>query len=396
MNGLIERTINDYNILIDIHKANEVFFEENAIQSNKDLSNITPIELCNIISPNKFTPLLLTWELLDKCSFACPFCYIVGHSKNKIVRFSEMENHINELIQMGLLYCSLTGGEATLHPDFIEIYTYLKKRGVLIELYTNGSLLEEKHFELFSDLPPFKIEITIYGLTENSFKNATGTNKFDYKKILENILLLKRKGINIVCKTPINTCTIQEFDEIQKWCNENQIKFYYSTNITDGYDGDSLGNFSVDFAQKIKYEAQKIEEIYKEHPTQFENNKRSIKSCYTCSIRNYGFHINSGFEIMPCSETHLFETKTSILENNIHSGIKKYRDFINQFLDKNIVGCSGCEASSICKMCTAKAEPVRNSNNKITDFKVPSGHCENERKKVANIYDHIITNSSFS
>lgn len=395
MSELIERTINNINLLVNANKPNEIFFEKEVVESHPDISNITPVELCKIIAGNNFTPLLMSWEILDKCSFSCPFCYIVGHSNHKLVRFKETKKHIDDLIDRGLLYCTLTGGEATLHPDFIEIYKYLKLKGVLVEIYTNGSLIADHHIELFKEFPPFKIEITIYGISSSSFSDATGTNKFDYQMILKNIVDLKDAGINIICKTPLNVKTVDEFDDIQAWCEANHVKFYYSTNIFDGYDGENLDKYAVKFDQQIKYEALKFESIYKQYPTDFENNKRSVKSCYTCSIRNYGLHINSAFEMMPCSETHLTEAKTNILENSIDIGIKKYRDFVTNFFDKPIVGCSGCEASSICKMCTAKAKPIKNTNDIVTDFKVPEHHCETQRKKVLKINDYIIQNSNY-
>lgn len=108
---IIEREINGIGIAVDSSKPNEIFFESSFVLEHPEVQrNLTTIEICNILSGSTYTPLLLTWELLDKCSFKCPFCYIVGHSNNKITRFKNSKKHIAELIDLGLLYCTLTGG----------------------------------------------------------------------------------------------------------------------------------------------------------------------------------------------------------------------------------------------------------------------------------------------
>lgn len=389
---LVPRNINGVTIGVDITKPNELFFEEEFVIKNPLISDIvSPADLCMAISPGNFTPLLMTWELLDKCSFSCSFCYIVGHSENKLIRFKDMKPHVNHLIELGLLYCTLTGGEATLHPDFIEIYTYLKKRGVIVEVYTNGSLITQEHIALFKKYPPYKIEISIYGMTQATFNHVAGTSKFSYHQILENILSLKESGANIICKTPVNKITEQEIYGIKDWCNKNDIKYYYSTDITNAYDGDNLSDFSADFSKKIQFEAEKLISIYTSEPEQFSKQQITSKTCYTCGIRNYGFHVNSKFALMPCSETHYPETTFEILKTGIDPALNKIREFVNAFTGKSISGCDGCEASLTCKMCAAKATIVRDDNGQIFDFKVPDNHCETQRSKSRAIAEYIMT-----
>jgi len=388
---LVERTINGVEIAVDASQPNEVYFESSFVSKYpKIIQGLTPNELCDIISKDVYTPLLLTWELLDKCSFNCPFCYIVGHSHNRIVPFKKTKPHIEDLLDLGLLYCTLTGGEATLHPEFFEIYSFLKQRGVIVEIYTNGSLITDDLINLFVKFPPIKVEVSIYSTSEEQFKVNAGTKSFEAEKILDNILRLKAAGINVVCKTPLNKTTETEFEKIVDWCKFHGVTFYYSTNVDSGYDGESLKEFESSFEIRTSYESRKHLDIYKKYPSSFENTSITSKTCYTCSIRKYGLHINSNFELMPCSETHLEESKSDILQVGIKNSVLKYRTFVSQFIGKPIIGCSGCEASSICKMCTAKAVPVQNSSHETVDFKVPEGHCEEERRKIRSINEKIM------
>lgn len=389
---LIERTINGVDVAVDPHQSNAIFFDEQFLKSHSGIEpEITPVQICELLVGGTYHPLILTWELLDKCSFACPFCYIVGHTHRKIVRFKEMKPHIEHLVDLGLLHVVLSGGEATLHPDFLEIYCFLKERGVIVEVYSNGSLIHDEHINLFRRYPPYKLEITIYGLTQERFQEATGSTKFSHEEILKTILQLKRDGINVICKTPLNKLTEAEFDEIAAWCKAHQVPYYYSTSMSDAYDGVDLRQYQVTSTTEFRYETNKLKDIYSRYPKSFESITPAGKTCYTCGIRKYGLHINSGFQLQPCSETHFDETKSNLLETGISAAIQKYRTFVNGFIGKPIVGCSGCEASATCKMCSAKAETIRNDKDIIIDFKVPEGHCDRERKKIRAITELIIT-----
>ena len=388
----IVRTIGNVTLMVNTKAANEVFFEEEFLASKKITNlNLSPTDICELVTENKYIPMIMSWELLDKCSFKCPFCYIVGHSRNNIIRFSKMKTELRKLIDKGLFYCLLTGGEATLHTDFVEIYQFLKASGVLVEIYTNGSLINDNLINLFKEYAPYKIEVSIYGTTQRVFSENVGTDKFDNCLILNNILQLKRNGINVVCKTPLNKLTEKEFEDIRAWCNNNKIEHYYSTAIYKGYDGENLDRYSSSLELQGKYDAMKYLNLEKEYPDD-ENIKQQHpkgKTCYTCAIRKFGLHINSAFELMPCSETHFEESKSKLIEIGVDEAIRKYRSFVEPFIGRSIIGCDGCAASKICNMCSAKANAVTNDNGKIADFKVPEGHCEIQRHRLTKMFDYI-------
>ena len=62
-----------------------------------------------------------------------------------------------------------TGGEIFTRLDFLEIYIYAKKKGFIVELLTNGTLIETKAIEIFNMYPPASISISIYGKDEESY-----------------------------------------------------------------------------------------------------------------------------------------------------------------------------------------------------------------------------------
>src|SRR5690606_5397876 len=109
-------------------------------------------------------------------------------------------------------------------------------------------------------------EVSIYGVSQKNFQEATGTQKINYQLILDNILELKSNDINVLCKTPLNNLTEKDFDEIIQWCKQNEVVHYYSTSIYEGYDGSDLDAFASNNDIQNKYDALKFLEIENKYP----------------------------------------------------------------------------------------------------------------------------------
>ena len=66
-----------------------------------------------------------------------------------------------------------TGGEIFARRDFLDIYTYAKKKGFIITLFTNGTLITPKIADYLAEWRPFAIEITLYGRTKETYERLT-------------------------------------------------------------------------------------------------------------------------------------------------------------------------------------------------------------------------------
>ena len=77
------------------------------------------------------------------------------------------------MYDQGCLLITLTGGEVFLRKDFIEIYKYIKLKGMLVTIFTNISLLTDDIINIFKLYPPIKISISLYGTNNTEYDEFT-------------------------------------------------------------------------------------------------------------------------------------------------------------------------------------------------------------------------------
>lgn len=353
---MIKRIINGIELNINENKANEIYFPDDFV-SNLNDNSISSILNAIYEKKKKIIPLTVLIELTNNCNFKCPFCYIVGKSKYfKYKSFNDLKPIFDSLIKNGMLFCTLTGGECLLHPDFKKIYFYLKKNGVLVSILTNGSLLDKTIINLFTKYKPYKIEISIYGDNDH-FNTNTKQKKYSINDIKKNILLLKNNNINIICKTPLNSITENSFIKIMNWCHENNIPYYYSSELFNSYDGSNNIQYKLKNKELIKLIEQENNELLKQV-----NYTYGKKNLFDCKAGKYDMIITYDFNLLPCfsMKNNLFFNTS--LENGFDSAYKIYKEKINQFIGKPIKYCKGCKAFNICTECAATALTKHNCN----------------------------------
>jgi MoaA/NifB/PqqE/SkfB family radical SAM enzyme len=117
----------------------------------------------------KRIPLSFELEITARCNNDCRHCYInlpAGDRQalEEELSLEEIIRLADQALELGALWCLITGGEPLLRPDFPDIYLALKKKGLLISVFTNATLATQKHVKLFRDYPPRDLEVTVTGI----------------------------------------------------------------------------------------------------------------------------------------------------------------------------------------------------------------------------------------
>jgi len=161
-------------------------------------------------------------ELTERCNNNCIHCYINLPVDDRVAREKELsteeiKNIIKEAASLGCLSVRFTGGEPLLREDFEELYVFTRKLGIKVLLFTNATLITSHLAELFVRIPPLRnIEITVYGMKENSYEAVTRTPG-SFAAAWQGINLLLDRNIPFVVKGALLPPNKEEMDEFKAW-----------------------------------------------------------------------------------------------------------------------------------------------------------------------------------
>ena len=349
---MVIREINGKQVAVDTNKGSSIFLKKEDLDNfgiNPNCCSLNDIELC-LKGNSEVVPFELTWELTNRCNLNCPFCYIHNHTHCNDISFDTAKPYIDEMIDLGLVRATLTGGECTLNKDFKTIYKYLKEKGVLVDVYTNGIMIGDDIISLFDEFPPNRVEMTIY-------------NSFDAQPApFETALKLQERHINVLVKFTVTTTTFPYFEEVQNWCTTNNLSFKFDTDITDAFDNSSTSKYQIDLESKIKLDKIRAK------------NTRPKKKmlCFSCGAGNVSFHINSHFELGLCCRD---KDRFSLLNTSFTKCYSDMVEKIMMFKNKPYINCTACFAKSICRICYLRSNKIKWPTGSVS-VEVPSEFCK--------------------
>ncbi len=225
-------------------------------------------------------PINGTFELTARCNFNCRMCYV--HLKNDAAQLKKRELTAEQWLEiarkakeMGLMFLLLTGGEPLLREDFPYLYEQLIKLGFVVSINTNASLYNDKISELFRKYPPSRINVTLYGGSEETYSKLCGNPSFE--RVVNNLKRMKAEGLQVrlnVSLTPYNACDMERIDAISKelGLQAKASAYMYPPARVDGSIGENAARFSPEEAGKAIAEWYSLRDSREE----FQNRARAI------------------------------------------------------------------------------------------------------------------------
>lgn len=99
----------------------------------------------NTTNPTPAPPRKLTFEITKKCFNECIYCsaYVSEENAKKVLSINDAKRTIDQFIQLGGQELNISGGEPLLHPNWFDITTYAKNKGLKVRLFTCGILSDK-------------------------------------------------------------------------------------------------------------------------------------------------------------------------------------------------------------------------------------------------------------
>ncbi|MFH1126707.1 MAG: radical SAM protein [archaeon] len=322
-----------------------------------DQEDILPYTPNETIEGCLSAPEVVHLSVTGRCNLDCEFCYAQKNEKDMTTK--EITSLIDELSEMKVFQVAIGGGEPLLRDDIYRILSYCKKKGIVANITTNGTLLE--------------------GGAVKKLKKIAGQVNLSVNECLktqdcrDRILMLAcagiRTGINLMAskknigtlentiqdllKYPVESITLLRPKPAKDdaWYNENRL------------DKDDLVRLKSAITTskhpgKIRVDCSLVSLMHDVSPSVLEY--KSIFGCVGgvrfCTIRNNG-------DVYPCS---FFGERQYLAGNVPESGFKKIWKEAQIFktfrtMNNKIKGrCRKCRIKDNCKGCRRIALKVNN------------------------------------
>jgi radical SAM protein with 4Fe4S-binding SPASM domain len=312
-------------------------------------------------------------DITGRCNNNCRHCCINLPAGDKEAIREELSLErirkiIDEAVSLGALWCLITGGEPLLREDFFDIYLYLKKKGVLVSVFTNATLIKNEHIRLFKKYPPRNIEVTVYGITKETYERVTRSpGSFSlFKRGLDKLL---KNSVPVRLKAMALRSNISELPQIAGFCRKiTKDYFRFDPFLHLRYDGDEKRNREVKSERLTPHEIMVLERndperydaLKKQCEELTEPDPSGVKSnhLFRCGAGNHSFAVSHNGLFLLCSSLRhpdcVYNLKRGSLFKAWEDFVPKVRDMQfnrTEFLKK----CKTCALVDLCFWCPAHA-----------------------------------------
>jgi radical SAM protein with 4Fe4S-binding SPASM domain len=328
-------------------------------------------------------PLQVSIEVTRRCPLECLHCYNNLPMGDVEARQREMtkEEHfrvLDELVEMGCFWVLYTGGEIFARKDFLEIYTYAKKKGFLITLFTNGTMINETIADYLVEWPPFAIEITLYGRTRETYEALTAIPG-SYDRCLRGVRLLKERGLPLKLKTVATSINKHEVMAMRRFAeDELGVEFKMDGQINPRIDC-SQSPLAVRLTPEevvaLDMGSPKGMSEYRrlaKHDLENPPSLAQIDTVYFCGGGMTGFAINAYGEMGICviSQQETFSVRELGVARVWEGSLLQLRSRKRTQMTK----CVQCRIQSLCGMCPANGEMENGDRESPVEFLCQVAH----------------------
>ncbi len=313
-------------------------------------------------------------EVTHRCNTNCEFCImkplINKHYKKKEMSLEEYEHLADDLRRMGTYHIQISGGEPLIRPDIREIIQIFRTKYFAVTLNTNGLLINSSIAAFLRDMGLLQVIVSFHTLKSSIFRSIYGIYDDLLDRQINNILMLKKSGVNVVVNIVLYKRNIDEFTEIKHFWESRGINVMWDIVEPQVYPQ------TTSFSSLIPTEEQ-LREFY----TKLEEVPRSKSGSLICSAGRNHLTFSPYGDIYPCgrlrvsvgnySDVDLF----SLWKNNPF--LQRLRKLKNQDLKY----CLTCDYKQFCPFCIGN-----NFNTNLDMIKPVPEMCK--RAKIAReVYD---------
>ena len=171
-------------------------------------------------------------ELTNRCNLTCRHC-IYGHRVDPALRaylpLTLIERVVAEAVTIGGREVYLTGGEPSLHPDFLAVVEICKTQGLRVVIQTNGVHLTNAAIDRLRQLGVDEVRISLDGVTPET--NDAIRGKGTFARAAATLRRLQAAGLPVAVSFTACKINQSEWERLGELCEALETDTLYSGEV---------------------------------------------------------------------------------------------------------------------------------------------------------------------
>jgi radical SAM protein with 4Fe4S-binding SPASM domain len=321
-------------------------------------------------------PLNGSIAMSHRCQLRCVHCYLGEERFIPPVPAGELPTPfwldvVDQITAAGCLNLLMSGGEVFLRRDFAEVYEHAVRQGLIVTVFTNGNMIDERAIALFTAWQPLLVEVSLYGATAEVYDKVTGIPG-SYARCMQGIDALLAAGIHVGLKTVILRDNHFEIARMREMARERGAEFRVDPAISATFSGDvSPLEQRISAKEAVAIEMQ--DETMLDKAAEMLESRRGMKSeerLFNCLAGVTSFHVDPRGTLLPCLMVQDGRNGYDLKTGNFREGWKTLAAFHEQGISDGY-GCHDCDNRFLCGSCPAQSALETGSPHRKSDY-----YCE--------------------
>ena len=339
--------------------------------------------------PNQRIPLQGSIELTARCNLHCVHCYIkdscsVNSTAVSELTHRELEQIIDQISDEGCLWLLLTGGEPLCRDDFLSLYAYAKRKGLLITLFTNGTLLTRSVVDYLAEWPPSLIEVTMYGSTQATYEAVTRVPG-SFSRCMNGIEMLLDRKLPLKLKSMVLTLNHHDVAALRAYALSIGVDFRIDTSVNPMLDGNmepTRFRLTPEAAIELEFADEKRSQALLTVSEALWGAPTRPDALYYCGAGLDGFHIDFQGNLSVCIMSR--QPNWDLRRGTFRQGWFDFIPRVISQLRQTRTPCQDCEIHAFCEQCPGWGQLERGDSEKPVEFLCRAaklrGHFVRQRK----------------
>jgi len=247
----------------------------------------------NAIIYNKGTLLSVMFYITDNCQCKCKHCYNTRYYNKDIskkIGIEDIKKVVIDSRKLGAININFVGGEPLLHPNICEAISFSVKKGMVVNVLTNGKLLNLANIKKYKRLgvQTFFVSLDYLDERHDKFRGKKGLKK----TVLKNINNCKKCGQDVIINYVLTSERIKDgsFDEMIEYVKKNN----FFLNINFPY---KIGNWENDSKNDLRLDEELMVKKKYRNILKFHDDRYLTDNCCAGSEK---IVITSNGDVIPC------------------------------------------------------------------------------------------------